>query len=384
MNAPELPGAETAHLPFVSIEARRATLALLGSVGAFESGPTGEWNFVNPQLCTMLDVPASSLLGREWIKMIHPDDVQRAVAEYKQARDGGRSWHHELRFRRFDGTLLPVLIDASPLPQDPDARGVSYLGVVTDVSREMRAQEIVEESRNALQTMLDVATEGIWVHRNRRIVAANQAAATIVGFDSWEELIGRDALEFVVEEDRARFAAAASGDEPTSTVGTLLRRDGTTMRVSVRATPAIYAGAPARLSSVVAMDSPHIQRMSLERLELQMRAIERSLGLPFNRIEARGDRFVIVGANPAYAEMVGRTVDDLIGRDLHELLAPADNPVAFAMMRDFTASAARRPETLPATYLRPDGTTVTGQVYSVDFTDPLTGTVTWLSFVVPL
>lgn len=384
MNAPELEGAESAQLPFVSVEARRATLSLLDAVGAFESGPKGEWNFVNLRLCEMLGVPASSLLGREWLKMIHPDDVQRAIAEYKQARDGERSWHHELRFRRFDGTDVYVLIDASPMPHDPRQRGVSYLGVVSDVTREHRAHDIVEESLTSLQTMLDIATEGIWVHRNRRVIAVNNAAAHILGYDSSEDIIGMDALDFVAPEDRDRFAAAAASAAPAETIGTLIRRDGSRVRVSVRASAAMYAGAPARFSSVVAIDSPHVLAMSVEQMRTQLRVLEEVLTLPYSRVQMVNGRVEIVGVNQAYADFVGRTRAELIGMELTDLFAPDAEASVYSEIDRFRTLGEQSPSELTVPYLRPDGTTVLGRVFAVNFHDPLTGESSSAAFVVPL
>ena len=383
MNAPELPGAETAYLPFVSIEARRATLSLLGSVGAFESGPSGEWNFVNPHLCTMLDVPASSLLGREWIKMIHPDDVQRAVAEYKQARDGGRSWHHELRFRRFDGTLLPVLIDASPLPQDPEARGVSYLGVVSDVSREVRALEIVEESRAALQAMLDVIVEGVLIHRMGRIVAANNGAARIFGFDDWRDLVGKNGTDFVAPEDRERFLAAAASGSSAETIGIFIRADGSRVRVSVHARPIVYAGAPARATVLQSLDSPTMLQLTNTRLQAQVDALEKRLMLPHSRVESRNGVPTLTAANQAYADLVGRPLAEIPGLPMSEVAPPELNVEQWTGYQARVASGQRK-SIFDITYRRPDGSTTVGRVYAVDYPDPVTGEMTSLSFVVPL
>lgn len=384
VNSPELPGADAAHLPFVSIEARRATLSLLVSVGAFESSPNGAWNFVNPQLCDMLGLPASSLLGREWIKLIHPDDVQRAVAEYRQARDGGRSWHHQLRFRRYDDTYVHVLVEANPLPQDPDEVGVSYLGVVSDVSAQHRSQEIVEEARNALQTMLDVSTEGIFVHRSGRIIAANNALARILGYDGWEELMGRDALDFVKEDDRAKFAAAAASDKAQATVGTLVRRDGSSIRVSVRSTPAVYAGADARISSVVAIDSPHVLAMSVEQMRRQLQVLEDVLTLPYSRVQEIDGRVVFVGVNQAYADFVGRSRAQLLGAELTSVFAPDTDPSAYREIERFRQVGQQSPSELTVTYLRPDGTKPVAKVYAVNFRDPVTGESSSAAFVVPV
>lgn len=383
MNAPELPGAESARVPFVSVEARRATLSLLHAVGAFESGPSGNWNFVNRQLCEMLGVPASSLLGREWLNMIHPDDLQRAVAEYRQARDGGRSWHHELRFRAYDGSLLPVRIDANPLPQAQEAIGISYLGVVTDITSQARAQEVVRETQEELTTMLDAIDEGIVVHRNGWIIAANEFAARLLGYSESSELIGVHANEILVPGDYSTVAAASTAGVTTEIVATIVRRSGEAMQVIVRGKSVVHGGAPARAVVLLPTDSPVVLQLTNQRLEAQIQALAEQLTLPYSIIELRDGVAVFATVNQAYADFVGRPRSEVIGMAVADI-APRDlNPEVWDRYEEKLANAARA-RTFVLIYRRGDGSLVRARVHSVDHRDPVTGHTFSMSFLVPL
>ena len=383
MNTPELPDAPAARLPFVSLEARRATLSLLEAVGAFESGPKGEWNFVNHRLCEMLQVPASSLLGREWIKMIHPDDVQRAVAEYKQARDSGRTWHHELRFRRYDGSELPVLVEANPLPRDPDAAGVSYLGVISDMSAQKRAESVAEEARVALRTMVDAIDEGVIVHRNGWIILANDFAARLLGYAGWSDLIGKSGSEFVVPEDYAPLVEATESGVAAENIATFRRKDGSLVRLSVRGKPVMFAGAPARASILLPLDSPQLAQLTSARLQAQVDALEMRLALPHSRVALRDGVPTLIAANQAYADMVGRPLAEIPGLPM-DVVAPRElNTKQWESYEEMVASGNRR-VVFDITYRLPDGSTRPGRVYAVDYRDPVTNDPYSMSFVVPL
>ena len=383
MNAPELPGAEAAYLPFVSVEARRATLALLDSVGAFESGPTGAWNFVNPHLCNMLGLPASSLLGREWIKVIHPDDVQRTVAEYKQARDGGRSWHHQFRMRRFDGAFIHVQVNASPLPRDPNQRGVSYLGVVGDVSAVQRAQELAAEHEVTLHELLAAVDEGVIIHRDGWVIAANDVAAQLFGYSRAADVIGIHRSKIVAPEDLPALEAASRDNLPAQTVATFTRPDGSRIRLSMRAKTVMYAGAPARAAVLMRLDDPLLTQLTQVRLEAQIRALREQLTLPYNQVVLRNDHIIVVSANQAYADFVGRPLSDVIGIDLRELV-PVEINAEIWHGHIENLRAGRRRATFEATYRRPDGTHVRGLVHTVDYRDPVTDEASAMSFIVPL
>ena len=383
MNVPELPGAEVAELPFISVEARRVTLSLLDSVGAFESGPVGAWNFVNTHLCELLGVPASSLLGREWIKLIHPDDVQRTVSEYKQARDARRSWRHRFRMRRHDGSIVHVQVDASPLPKDSGTRGISYLGVVIDVSAQQRAQEHVEEARVTLWELLQVIEEGVIIHRDGWIVAANDYLAQMLGYPDWSALIGVHGSQIVAPEDHPVLEAIARSDAPAHTVATFIRPDGGRVRMSLRGRPVWYAGAPARAVILMPLDTPMLTQLTKARVEAQFDALRRQLTLPYNQLRLRDDRLIVSDANQAYADFVGRPLAEVIGIDLRELVPVDINEEIWRNHTDNLRAGRRRP-TFLATYRRPDGSLVQGLVHTVDYRDPVTDEPSSMSFVVPM
>ena len=384
VNTPELPDADSARLPFVSVEARRATLSLLDSVGAFESDPSGAWNFVNPALCEMLGVPASSLLGREWIKMIHPDEVHRTVAEYKQARDSGRSWHHTVRFRRYDGFEVRVRIHANPLPKTAEGPGVSYLGIVGDITEQVRAQKLFNESADAMQVLMDAASEGMWVHRNGRVLVLNNRAAEMLGYDSPDQLVGVDAFQFVAPEDYEKFAAAVRGEGASITVGKLIRKDGSVFTALVRGLPTIYGGAPARVAAFMDTSSPQFLDIENRRLKAAFDALEQHLTLPHNRLALRDGRIRVVAANQAYADLVGRPLEEVIGIDVAELAPPEINAEQWGTFDAMRREGKRWPTIHSLTYRRPDGTLVRGRVHAVDYTDPVTGEFASMSFIVPL
>lgn len=383
MNTPELPDADVAQVPYVPVESRRATLALLNAVGAFESGPKGEWNFVNEHLCAMLGVPASALLGRQWIKLIHPDDVQRAVAEYKQARDTDRSWHHELRFQRHDGSSLPVLIEANPLPDDPRRKGVSYLGIVSDRSKQQQAEAAAEEANEALQTMIAAIDEGVIIHRNGWIVLANDFAARLLGYEHWTDLIGKHGRDLIAPEDAERLTVVAQSGVPAETMATLLRRDGTPIRVSLRGKPISYAGAPARASVLLPLDSPLLQQLMRQRLQAQVDALQQRLALPHSRVELVDGRPTLIAANQAYADLIGRPLSEIPGVLMADVAPPELNVQQWDSYEEMLRTGTR-PPTFDVTYRRPDGSLVHARVYAVDYPDPVTGKFSSMSFVVPM
>lgn len=253
----------TSEVP-VSTYARRTTLTLLGQLGAFETGADGSWEFVTPAFLELLGgLPASSLLGREWINRIHPDDLNRALAEYRQAREFRRPWMQQLRMLAADSVPIWLSFNAFPLPGGTDSRGVVLMGIVKDITAEMRSQQLARESAQAISVMADFYSQGLVIMRDDHIIEANAASGRIHQCAP-EELIGRSAASLIWPGDEARFAGTPNAAGELFLTGRMRRiSDGTPLLIAVHSRRITYAGAPARLVSFVPVDDPHI-KLALE------------------------------------------------------------------------------------------------------------------------
>jgi two-component system, sensor histidine kinase and response regulator len=97
-------------------------------------------------------------------------------------------------------------------------------------SEEERYRTLVERSHDAIITF-DI---------HGKIRFASPSTERLVGYSA-EEIVGKDAADFVVPEERpdlaTRIAEAAAGHEATAVTWTLLRRDGGTVRVEAARSP---------------------------------------------------------------------------------------------------------------------------------------------------
>lgn len=242
----------------VSEQARRATLSML-PLGAFETAPDGAWDFVTPGLVELFgDIPTSSLLGREWLSLVHRDDFQRVVAEYRQAREYNRPWVQAFRMLRPDGIVIHVGVDANPLPQEPGQRGRRYVGLVKDRTIVVRALEQAREFDELRQELQELVREGIIINRVDITVAANSAAARILKFDSADELIGMSGSQRVHPDDLEEMMRYARSDSQSRATVRFKCKDGSYRMLLVHGRSIMYAGAPARLVSFLPVDDPLI------------------------------------------------------------------------------------------------------------------------------
>jgi two-component system, cell cycle sensor histidine kinase and response regulator CckA len=124
------------------------------------------------------------------------------------------------------------------------------LGFFQDVTEFRRAAEQVRASERRFRTLVEHASEAIFVHVDRRFAYLNQAAVRLFGAQTAEELIGRSMLERVAPEaadrvmERTRSTLEASVSVPLFEHD-YIRLDGSRLTAEVTAAPIVYEGQPA-------------------------------------------------------------------------------------------------------------------------------------------
>src|SRR5262249_26276709 len=87
----------------------------------------------------------------DWMRLvIHPNDLERCLAEWTRASELGRELEVELRLRGRDGEYRWFLIRATPTP-DAEGRVAKWFGVAADIHDRKQAEEALRESQEWLK-----------------------------------------------------------------------------------------------------------------------------------------------------------------------------------------------------------------------------------------
>lgn len=110
--------------------------------GAAVIADDGSTVYANLRFATMLGEPLESVMGREFIQWVTPDDRQRVTATFTEAKTGrGRG---EFAFQRKDGSTVRVYLSANRFLMD----GRPSLSVLaTDLTDQKRIEEVVAADR---------------------------------------------------------------------------------------------------------------------------------------------------------------------------------------------------------------------------------------------
>jgi PAS domain S-box-containing protein len=137
-------------------------------------GPNAPWDYVSPQIETLLGYTAEEWAGRRelWWEALHPDDRAAALEdEQVSARPGGRL-RSEYRLRRRDGSWVWVRDEATVIENEHGE--LRFQGVLLDITERKRAEAEAREKHAELQAIIDNSPLIIWAKdREHRYLFAN-------------------------------------------------------------------------------------------------------------------------------------------------------------------------------------------------------------------
>ena len=113
-----------------------------------------------------------------------------------------------------------------------------------------RAEAALRAAEEQFRGLVEQPITGIYIIQDGKLAYVNPRCAEILGYDSADELIGRDLLSTVAEKDRGMAAENIrrrfEGEVQSISYGfTALRKDGSTIEVGVHGTRATHGGQPA-------------------------------------------------------------------------------------------------------------------------------------------
>ena len=211
---------------------------------------TWRFTYVSPPAVEILGYPMDDWYGENfWIDHIHPDDRAQALEYCTAATKRGEDHDFEYRMIAADGRTV-WLSDIVTVLSDADGPK-SLQGVMIDITERRRAEEILRESEERFRTLIDSSSQGILVHRNLRVLYANQSLVEMFGYDGADEILALESRDVMTApEERSRllgYHKARLRGEPASLdyefVG--LRKDGSRIWLENRSFRIEWEGGPA-------------------------------------------------------------------------------------------------------------------------------------------
>ncbi len=190
-----------------------------------------------------LPLPSDQLLGKKVSAVLPAPIANQYMQAFSRALDSGA-------LQEFIYTLpiggVEKHFEARVLPMEAD----TVISIVRDVSAQWRAQLETAQSEERFRILFDQVITGIYVIQEGRFSFVNRRFAQMFGYDSPQDMLGRDALSVVAESSRELMndtlrPLVTDEKNPGAFVSVGLRKDGSTFTMGSQGSVATFAGTPA-------------------------------------------------------------------------------------------------------------------------------------------
>ena len=344
----------------------------------------GTCSYCNRQAYEYTGMPAGSLLGFNWIELIHPEDRPRVREKWLAGIRSGEPFDEEYRLRRADGEfrwfhshVIPVI--------DPDSSGLEWFGVSTEsdeikllreklkqlveertaqllgeIQERESAQEALRESEARFRGIFENATVGLYrTTPEGRILMANPALISLLGFDSFEDLARRNLEQEGAGpgHSRAEFRRQIESEGVVRGLeASWTRRDGTP--VFIRESARVVRGPDGVVCFYDGIIEDFTRRKQAEdalgQSEARFRAIfdQASVGIVQGDLEGR---YQVV--NDRFCKITGYSRAALLSMRDRDITHPGDLAASVEHARQLLSGEIDQ-YTQEKRYVRPDGSTI--------------------------
>jgi len=275
---------------------------------------------VNDSYCNMIGYSRDELLIMN-IKDVDSIETEEQIAQ-RISRILEVGWDRfETCHRCKDGRVIKIEASVNYINS-----GIGKFFVfMRDITERKLSETALRESEERYRKLVEFSPDAISIHREGKIVFINVAGVKLLGAVNPEQLIGKSVLDFVhpdykeIARERIRLMGE-EGKNVSPVEEKLIKLDGSVINAEVIAMPFTYQGKPG--VQVIIRDITDRKRAeeALKQSEEKYRTLIDNIQDGVFIIQDAKIQF----ANESFARIGGYTVEEVIGKDFQEFVAPED------------------------------------------------------------
>ncbi|MBI3173222.1 MAG: PAS domain S-box protein [Chloroflexi bacterium] len=276
----------------------------------------GNLIYSNPAWAKMHGYTTEEIPGN-YLSIFHTQEqLEKEVMPFNKKVMSNGSNTAEVGHVRKDGTAFPTLMSVT-VQKDQNGAPVGMIGTARDITDFKRIEQSLHESEARYSAVVKQASDGIILIQDNVIKFANQALASMLGYDRPEEIENTPIIKYIAAESQAlvvaRIKARLAGEEVPDLYETrLLRKDGTTFDAELSAGITELNGEPADVGLI--RDITERKRM-----EIVLRDSQEFLQTIMDNIPEsifwKDENLTYLGCNRAFADDAGlASPSDIVGK----------------------------------------------------------------------
>ena len=169
--------------------------------------PDGYVDFFNKRWLEYVGLSLEEISGWRWTLVIHPDDVEGVVGEWRSSVESGKPFEAEARLRRADGEYRLMILRKVPL-RDEAGSIVKWYGSALDIEDRRRAEQELRQAEEHIRAILDYSPNWIFLKDTEgRYLLVNREIERVFGMNQ-EQMKGKtDSEIFPFPEQAAEYRA---------------------------------------------------------------------------------------------------------------------------------------------------------------------------------
>jgi PAS domain S-box-containing protein len=281
--------------------------------------------FMSPQLEAVLGYSSEEWASDPefYIKVIHPDDLERVLAEHRRTRETGDLFSMEYRMVARDGSVHWFLDEARVI-RDEAGRPVFHHGFILDITERKeladalhRSEEELRRQKHYVESLLEISPVAIvTLDLEERVMSWNPAAEALFGYTEAEAL-GRTIEELILRTEALAQEGASIMDEAMAEgtahrVTRRMRKDGALVDVEMIVVPIRSDG------KTIGSYAIYLDVSELQRQKHHLQSILENSPTAIAEVDLAD---TIVAWNPAAETLFGYTRQEAIGCNIDDLVA---------------------------------------------------------------
>ena len=329
---------------------RRLLASLLDVTWTSESD--GRTTFISPNVESVYGFSPEEVYenGKElWLGRIHPGDRERVIDSYQALFSRGQRFDEEYRIQCKDGHWMWIH-DRAVRTHQKD--GMQFAdGIFTDITVRKNAEAARDQSEKRYRLLFERNLAGVFrAEAGGGMLECNPALVRILGYDSPAELVGVPTSGILYDPaEEVKLLDVLAREGAINNVEILLRcKDGTSVwgLHNVCFLPPEDGGPPCIEGTVIDISQRKQTEEVLKQQLSLMQAITSTAASGLLMLDTEGR---LTFMNPAAEQMFGYTMDELLGKVVHDVchykrldgtpLAQSDCPIAQAYLAGKTLQA---------------------------------------------
>ncbi len=218
-----------------------------------------------------------------WLDLIHPDDRVKSFTLLEEAKRTAKPYECFYRFRMKNGTYC-YIHDQGIFLSDENTIPNRMLGMMSDVTQMVSAQEALKESELRFRTLQQASFGGIGLHDRGRIIDCNQGLCDITGYN-YDELVDSDGLNLIAPEWRRYVYEKIISDYDKTYDVEGIKKDGTRYFLEIRGKNIPYKNEEIRVTEFRDITERKRTEQTIQEQNTRLLAVAEELRRKNNQLE---------------------------------------------------------------------------------------------------